>query len=257
MKNIGVAMIILALALPTLVRAEDVKQELKTQDEKVSYALGMEIGHSFKELKVNVDLKLFLQSIEATMTGGKTLLTTEEAQKVMQEFSMQKQQEMAKVRQEKGSKNKTDGEAFLAANKAKPEVKTTPSGLQYIITKEGSGLQPKETDTVKVNYKGTLIDGTEFDSSYKRGEPATFPLNGVIKGWTEGLQLLKVGGQAKLFIPSDLAYGERGAGPQIGPHSTLIFEVELLEIVKEKPDAGAPQAPTGDVKAPTGENKPK
>ena len=139
-------------------------------------------------------------------------------------------------------KNTTEGEKFLTENKNKPGVKTTASGLQYKVLKEGSGSPPKETDTVVVNYRGTLIDGTEFDSSYKRGEPATFPVNRVIKGWTEALQLMKPGSKSQLFIPANLAYGERGAGGDIGPNATLIFEVELLNV---KPgESGAASSPS-------------
>ena len=144
-----------------------------------------------------------------------------------QKDMMAKQEAKAKAAAEKNSK---DGEAFLAENKKKDGVKSTASGLQYKVIKAGDGVMPKGTDTVSVNYKGTLIDGTEFDSSYKRGEAATFPVSGVIKGWTEALQLMKVGSKWQLFIPSNIAYGERGAGGEIGPNATLIFEVELLSI---------------------------
>src|SRR5204863_9102484 len=139
-------------------------------------------------------------------------------------------------------KNTTEGEKFLAENKNKPGVKTTGSGLQYKVLKEGSGTPPKETDTVVVNYRGTLIDGTEFDSSYKRGEPATFPVNRVIKGWTEALQLMKPGAKYQLFIPSDLAYGPGGTGGDIGPNATLIFEVELMSVKPGEASAPSPAA---------------
>ena len=146
----------------------------------------------------------------------------------------------AAASKEAGEKNTKEGEKFLAENKTKPGVKTTASGLQYLVEKEGSGAAPKETDTVTVNYRGTLIDGTEFDSSYKRGEPATFPVNRVIKGWTEALQLMKPGGKYKLFIPANLAYGPSGAGGDIGPNATLIFEVELMSA---KPAEAATTSP--------------
>jgi FKBP-type peptidyl-prolyl cis-trans isomerase len=148
----------------------------------------------------------------------------------------------ASATKEAWEKNSKDAEKFLAENKAKPGVKTTASGLQYKVEKEGSGTPPKETDTVVVNYRGTLIDGTEFDSSYKRGEPATFPVNRVIKGWTEALQLMKPGAKYQLVIPSDLAYGPGGTGGDIGPNATLIFEVELMSV--KPPEASAP-SPAG------------
>jgi len=168
------------------------------------------------------------------LAGGKTLLTQEEAQAALMEV----QNELRKKQQEKmqvaGEANKKEGEAFLAANKAKEGIVTLPSGLEYKILKEGTGPKPTASDSVVCNYRGTLINGTEFDSSYKRGQPATFPVNGVIKGWTEALQLMPVGSKWQLFVPSSLAYAERGAGGDIGPNATLIFEVELLSI-QEKP----------------------
>jgi FKBP-type peptidyl-prolyl cis-trans isomerase len=167
-------------------------------------------------------------------------LTQEEAVQVRQQYMQQMQAKRVAEQKAESDKNKTDGAKFLAENKSKPGVKTTASGLQYLVEKEGTGPKPKETDTVKVNYLGTKIDGEKFDSSYDRGEPATFPLNGVIKGWTEGLQLMPVGSKYKLFLPADLAYGESGP-PKIGPNAALVFEVELLSI--EKPaEAGAAPA---------------
>jgi len=156
------------------------------------------------------------------------------------------EKDMEQKQKEAAEKNKTEGAKFLEENKKKEGVKTTASGLQYKVVKDGSGAQPKATDTVTVNYRGTLINGTEFDSSYKRGQPATFPVNGVIKGWTEALQLMKVGSKYQLFIPSDLAYGERSVSPDLAANSTLIFEVELMDA---KP-APAP-APAGAAKAPS------
>jgi FKBP-type peptidyl-prolyl cis-trans isomerase len=160
---------------------------------------------------------------------------------------------MEQKQKQLGEKNKTEGTKFLEDNKKKPGVKTTASGLQYKVEKEGTGVQPKATDMVTVNYRGTLIDGTEFDSSYKRGQPATFPVNGVIKGWTEALQLMKQGAKYQLFIPATLAYGERAMGPDIGPNSTLIFEVELQD-VKPPPTPvpqGSPKIPPPPSPAPT------
>ena len=209
---------------------------LKTQKDKFSYALGMNLGTSLHRQSVEVDPNIVAQGLRATLAGGKTLLTQEEAQAAL----MAVQNELRKKQQEKmqvaGEANKKEGDAFLAANKAKEGVVTLPSGLQYKILTAGTGPKPSATDSVVCNYRGTLINGTEFDSSYKRGQPATFPVNGVIKGWTEALQLMPVGSKWQLFVPSSLAYGERGAGGDIGPDATLIFEVELLSI-QEKPKA--------------------
>jgi len=207
---------------------------LTTKKDKFSYALGMNIGNglgqNLKKQSVEVDWNLVAQGMKDAAAGSKTRLTTEEAKAVLTEV----QNEIGKQQQEKmqaaGAKNKSEGEAFLAANKSKEGVVTLPSGLQYKIMTQGTGPKPKADDTVKCNYRGTLINGTEFDSSYKRGEPATFPVSGVIKGWTEALQLMPVGSKWQLFVPSNLAYGERGAGADIGPDATLIFEVELISI---------------------------
>jgi FKBP-type peptidyl-prolyl cis-trans isomerase FklB len=207
---------------------------LKTPKDKFSYALGMNLGASLHKQSVDVDPSIVAQGLRAALAGGKTLLTQEEAQAALMEV----QNELRKKQQEKmqvaGEANKKEGEAFLASNKAKEGVVTLPSGLEYRILKEGNGPKPTASDSVVCNYRGTLINGTEFDSSYKSGQPATFPVNGVIKGWTEALQLMPVGSKWQLFVPSSLAYGERGAGGDIGPGATLIFEVELLSI-QEKP----------------------
>jgi len=208
-------------------------EELKTPQAKLGYSFGVEIGTSLKEIQAEIEIDAFLKGIKDSVEGKDLLLTAEQMEEVKKEFVTKKQGEREKEMKELGDKNKKEEETFFAENKKKEGVKTTESGLQYIVVKEGDGAKPKETDTVKVNYKGTLLDGTEFDSSYKRGEPAIFPVKGVIPGWTEALQLMKVGGKYKLFIPSKLAYGERGAGPTIGPNSTLTFEVELLSIEKQ------------------------
>ena len=205
--------------------------ELKTPKDKASYAIGMDMGNSLKRNEVDVDPEILGRAIKDLLTGQKTLMTEEEVKTTLTAL----QQEMQGKRQEKmkaeGEKNKKAGEAFLAENKKKEGVKTLPSGLQYKVVSEGKGNMPKAEDTVTVQYKGTLMDGTEFDSSYKRGQPATFPVNGVIKGWTEALQLMKEGAKWMLYIPSDLAYGETGtAGGPIGPNTPLIFEVELVSI---------------------------
>jgi FKBP-type peptidyl-prolyl cis-trans isomerase FklB len=173
---------------------------------------------------------LLLEGFKDALTDSKTRLTTEEAQAVLKEVGAELQKEQQAKMKEAADKNKTDGEAFLASNKEKEGVVVLPSGLQYKILTEGNGPKPTANDTVVCNYKGTLINGTEFDSSYKRGKPATFPVGRVIKGWTEALQLMPVGSKWQLFIPADLAYGANGAGGDIGPNATLIFEVDLLSI---------------------------
>jgi FKBP-type peptidyl-prolyl cis-trans isomerase FklB len=214
---------------------------LTTEKQKFSYALGMQIGtglgSNLKKQNVEVDWNLVSQGMKDSAAGAKTRLTQEEMKTVLsaKQAEVQKQQQ-AKM-QEAAAKNKVEGEAFLSANKSKEGVVTLPSGLQYKILTAGTGPKPVATDSVKCNYKGTLINGTEFDSSYKRGQPATFGVSQVIKGWTEALQLMPVGSKWQLFIPSNLAYGERGAGAEIGPDSTLIFEVELLSIEDKSKDA--------------------
>jgi FKBP-type peptidyl-prolyl cis-trans isomerase FklB len=207
---------------------------LKTQKEKFSYALGMSFGASMRKQSVELDPNVFAQALRTSLAGGKTLMTTEEAQAAMTEAQNELRKKVEAKRAVEGEANKKEGDAFLAANKGKEGVVTLPSGLQYKIEKQGTGPKPTASDTVVCNYRGTLINGTEFDSSYKRGQPATFPVSGVIKGWTEALQLMPVGSKWQLFIPSSLAYGERGAGSDIGPNATLIFEVELMSI-QEKP----------------------
>ncbi len=206
---------------------------LKNKKDKTSYTIGMDIGKNLKGMS-DVNPDMLTRGINDAFSGSKPLLTEQEMSGIMKEVKqeiMAKQRELAK---EAVKNNKKEGEAFLALNKKKKGVVTLPSGLQYKVIKAGTGETPKLTDTVKTNYQGTLINGTEFDSSYKRGQPVTFPVNGVIRGWTEALQLMKAGSKWELFIPSDLAYGERGAGRAIGPHSALVFEIELISIVKEE-----------------------
>jgi len=226
MKKLVVALV--GVALMTGCASE--KVTLKEQKDKVSYSIGLNIGNNLKAQSIDVDPTVLAQGIKDAMAGGKLLMTNKEVQETMTAFQkeiMIKQMEKAKTAGEKGKK---EGEAFLAENKKKEGVKTLPDGLQYKIIKEGAGKMPKATDTVTVNYRGALIDGTEFDSSIKRGQPASFPVNGVIAGWTEALQMMKVGSKWQLFIPSNIAYGEQGSPPVIGPNATLIFEVELLGI---------------------------
>ena len=217
----------------------------KTPKEKQSYALGMNIGDTLRLQSVDVDLSIFEQGLKDGFGGGKMLMTEEEARAVLSQLQQEVRAKAEEKQKQLAVTNKTEGDAFLAANKSKEGVATLPDGLQYKILTPGNGAKPAATDTVTVNYRGTLIDGKEFDSSYKRGQPATFPVNGVIKGWTEALQLMPVGSKWQLFIPASLAYGEQQRGPDITPNSTLIFEVELLSIKpKEEPKpAEAPKKP--------------
>ncbi len=203
---------------------------LKSDKERLSYSIGLDIGNSLKSQSMDVDADILSKGINDAMSGNKPLLSEQEFRDTMANFKKDMMAKQANQMKEAGESNKKVGEVFLAENKKKDGVVTLPSGLQYKIIKEGEGDSPKATDTVSVNYKGTLIDGTEFDSSYKRGQPASFKVNAVIAGWTEALQLMKKDAKWELYIPSNLAYGERGAGRQIGPHSTLIFEVELLSL---------------------------
>jgi FKBP-type peptidyl-prolyl cis-trans isomerase len=208
---------------------------LKTQKDKGSYAVGLNLGKSLKRDSVDLDPNVFFRGFKDGLGSGKPLMTDAEIKDALTAL----QADVTKKRDAKmkvlGDANKKAGDEFLSANKTKEGVVTLPSGLQYKILKEGTGPKPTATDSVVCNYKGTLLDNTEFDSSYKRGQPATFPVNGVIKGWTEALQLMPVGSKWQLFIPSDLAYGPSGR-PEIAPNSTLIFEVELMSIEVKKDD---------------------
>lgn len=198
--------------------------------EQASYALGLDIGQSLRQLEFNIDLAALTRGLNDTLQGNEPELTPQQAATVKQKLFAQLEAKQAQKMQAIGQKNRDEGQAFLIANKEKEGIITTESGLQYQVLKEGDGQVPTADDRVTVHYRGTLLDGTEFDSSYKRGEPTTFPVNGVIKGWTEALQLMKVGSHYRLYIPSELAYGSRGAGQKIKPNATLIFEVELLSI---------------------------
>ena len=230
---------------------------LSTQKAKLSYALGMNIGSGVKSKPIDVDPDILARGLKDVLTGAKPLLTDDEVKAVLTQAQNDlRQQQEAKMKVQ-GDANKKAGEAFLAANKTKDGVVTLPSGLQYKILTPGTGPKPAATDTVVCNYRGTLVDGTEFDSSYKRGQPATFPVNGVIKGWQEALPLMPVGSKWQLFVPADLAYGDHAMSPQLGANSTLIFEVELMSIkekVAEKaPDAKSPaeSSPAADPAAST------
>jgi len=234
MKNlwyVSVLTLALLVALPTLGTAADKPESL---EERVSYGIGMNIARDFEKQEIKVNPELLAQGIKDVQAGGATLMNDDEVKATIAELQEMLKAKQAAMMKDLGEANKKAGAEFLAANAKKEGVKTTASGLQYKVIEAGTGKSPAETDKVKVHYTGTLVDGKEFDSSIKRGQPATFPVNGVIKGWTEALQLMKEGAKYQLYIPAELAYGERGAGPVIGPNSTLIFDVELIAVNPEE-----------------------
>jgi FKBP-type peptidyl-prolyl cis-trans isomerase FklB len=202
---------------------------LKTQKDKINYGIGVSVLRNFKQQGIEVDLDVVIKGMKDAQ-AGKLLLTEEDLRKTLDAYQAELRQKHVQAMKAAGEINKKEGEAFLSANKKKEGVVTLPSGLQYKILKAGSGKKPTDTDTVECRYKGTLINGTEFDNSERTGKPVSFRVTGVIPGWTEALKLMPVGSKWQLFIPPQLAYGERGAGMQIGPNATLIFEVELLAI---------------------------
>lgn len=206
------------------------KMKFKSKTDSISYIIGVDIGKDFKSRNINVTPKMLAKGIYDMINGKPDLIDEVKKTKLMTDFQNEMQANMEKVTKEQIGKNKEEGKKFLMENKKKPGVVETTTGLQYKVIREGTGISPKETDTVTVHYRGKLLDGTVFDASYDRNEPATFPLNMVIKGWTEGLQKMKVGGKYELYIPCELAYGDQGAGKTIPPGSTLIFEVELIKI---------------------------
>jgi FKBP-type peptidyl-prolyl cis-trans isomerase FklB len=221
---------------------------LKTQKEKTSYALGMKIGSDLRRQGIgeSLDAAITARALKDALAGSKALLTEDEERALLTQLQNEVRDKQQAKAHEAGVAARKEGEAFLAANKSKEGVVTLPSGLQYKILTAGTGPKPTANDKVTCNYRGMLINGKEFDSSYKRGEPASFPVGGVIKGWTEALQLMPVGSKWQLFIPPDMAYGDRGAGADIGPGETLIFEVELLSIGDQKSPAGDPKNPAAD-----------
>jgi FKBP-type peptidyl-prolyl cis-trans isomerase FklB len=248
MKKIILSLICLATVTPLFA---DGTNQLADEKSRVSYAIGMMIGNNFKRQSLDtntLDVDIAAQAMKAVQSGGTTLLSDEEAQQTLKAFGQKFAAKQQAIKAQEAVKNKTEGDAFLAANKNNPGVQILPDGLQYIVITNGTGATPTPADTVTVNYRGTLIDGTEFDSSYKRGQPASFPVGGVIHGWTEALEKMSVGSKWKLFIPSELAYGERGR-PGIPPNAVLIFEVELLSTKTPPPVATpAPAAPlTSDI----------
>jgi len=223
-----------AKAAATSAGGSGASQPLVTKKDKLSYAIGMNFGHGLKQQPIEVDPKIVAQGFRDSFAGGKTALTEDEVRTLLTELQTELQGKQEAMMQQLQGANKKEGDAFLLANKTKEGVVTLPSGLQYKILTEGKGPKPTASDAVVCNYRGTLINGKEFDSSYKRGQPASFPVGGVIKGWTEALQLMPVGSKWELYVPASLAYGDRGAGPDIGPGATLIFEVELLSIQGKK-----------------------
>jgi FKBP-type peptidyl-prolyl cis-trans isomerase len=256
MKKLFVSMICLGLAAPLFA---DGTNQLADEKSRVSYAIGLSIGHNFKQQGLDIDPDLVGRAIKDVVTGGTELLNEAQMRETLQNFQKE-------FRSRQLTKFKVEGEAFLATNKLNPGVKTLsvtlPSGqtseLQYLVITNGDGPVPKATDRVSVNYRGTLINGTEFDSSFKRGHPATFPVSGVIPGWTQALEKMPVGSKWKLFIPSELAYGERGSQPSIPPNSTLLFDVELLSIEAAPPAPAAPAQLTSDIiKVPSAEEMSK
>ena len=227
---------LIALAVFGTLAAQIHSQEAsvpKEQKDKVSYSIGLEIGSGMKQQKLDINPDFVIEGFRDGLAAKKPRLTEEERQKVMAEFEKVFAEKMAAESKDLPDKNKKEGDAFLAENKKKEGVKTLPSGLQYKVIKEGSGVIPKGADKVTTHYRGTLIDGTEFDSSYSRNEPSSFGVLQVIKGWQEALQLMKTGSKWQLYVPSNLAYGENGAGKQIGPNATLIFDIELISIDKQ------------------------
>jgi FKBP-type peptidyl-prolyl cis-trans isomerase FklB len=231
-----------ALSVALTASGENKPSQLKDLKDKVSYSIGLDLGFNFKKQNLELNPDALLAGVKDALSGKKPLLSESEVKETMTALT----KELEDKQKAAAEKNVKDGEKFLAENKTKEGVKTTASGLQYKVIKEGTGPQPKLTDAVVANYRGT-----EFDSSYKRGQPATFPLTGVIKGWTEALQLMKVGSKYQLFVPSNLAYGDRAMGPDIGPNSALIFEVELVGIQPQEspsPSPGLNPSPSPKVK---------
>jgi len=225
---------VLLVAGPALAADGKKQGELTSYKQKLSYTLGLDLGAYFKSLGEDLDLVNIQHGIEDAYQGRKPLLSTEESAGIQQKFARKQQEKRLQKTREMMIRNRKAADDFLKENGKKDGVQTTASGLQYKLIKAGDGATPKADDTVKVQYRGTLLNGTEFDSSYKRGKPAVFSVNQVIPGWTEALQLMKVGSKYRIFLPPDLAYGDRGAPPVIAPGSMLIFDVELVDIVKKK-----------------------
>lgn len=226
--------------------ADDKGTQLKDNKDKVSYSIGVDIGKSIQKQNIEINPEIFLKGLKDGIADKAALMTDEDIRKTLLSLQTEMLEKQKTQMKEMATKNETDGQKFLAENKKRKDVVTLSDGLQYRIIKDGTGDSPKATDVVTTHYRGKLINGTEFDSSYTRGEPVKFALNNVIPGWTEALQLMKPGAKWELFIPAKLAYGEHGVGQLIGPNATLIFEVELLNV--EKPQqTGATQPAAGQV----------
>lgn len=245
MKTVWMCALLAAMMISLPALAEETKSadekkpaepaaEFKTEVEKVSYCIGHQIGSELRGGKLEISVEVLAKALAEAYEGKPQRMTDEQMMETMTNFQKTRRTKMEAERKEASEKGRAEGKAFLDENVKKEGVKTTASGLQYKVIDPGKGKTPKATDTVRVHYRGRLIDGTEFDSSYKRGEPAEFPVGGVIKGWTEALQLMKEGAKYELYIPSDLAYGENGAGRDIPPNATLIFEVELQKVLEEE-----------------------
>lgn len=228
----AVALVALAIACVSCGGGEVRKTSLDTEIERASYAYGMDVAASMERSGLELDVDSFVQGFRDTLAGEEVLLSNQEKMQIMQEYSQKMREKQMAEMEARGAENLTQGQEFLEQNAARDEVVSTASGLQYEVIERGTGPKPGPSSTVRVNYTGMLIDGTKFDSSLDRGEPAQFPLNGVIPGWTEALQLMNVGSTYRIYVPPDLAYGEGGAPPVIGPNATLIFDIELLEIVE-------------------------
>jgi FKBP-type peptidyl-prolyl cis-trans isomerase FklB len=226
------SILILAMLLISCQNNAQENVELKTRKDSVSYAIGQNIGSNFKTQNIDVDPMVVAAGMKDVISDAETKLTEEQAQQVWMSYQQELMAAQQKEREEQGVKNKEEGAKWLAENAKKEGVKVTESGLQYKVIKMGDGPKPTASDKVKVHYRGRFIDGKEFDSSYKRGEPAVFPVTGVIPGWTEVLQLMPVGSKWEVYVPAELGYGDRGMGQDIPPNATLIFDVELLGIEK-------------------------
>ena len=238
MKKTTMALGLLLLATPLWAAEEEAAvATLPGFSEQLSYTLGMDIGQALKKVESKLEYPMVIQGLMDTVEGKKTLVTPERAAELKQELITELRLKKIAEQKELGEKNLKEGEAFLAANREKPGVVTTESGLQYEVLRPGEGPKAQENDTVTVHYRGTLLDGTVFDSSYERKEPAVFPVKEVIPGWSEAVRLMEVGGKYRIYLPAKLGYGEQSAGPLIGPQSVLVFELELLAIKNEAPPA--------------------
>jgi len=231
----GIATLLLACTALVFSSFSVLAVELKSDKDRYSYGIGTQIGMGFQRQQLDVDLDALIQGMRDALAGRPMAMNPDEIKDALTQLQQSMRKRMEQVQRDKQLENRDKGEKFLRNNRKNKKVKVTNSGLQYQVMRNGKSKQkPRLNDTVTTHYRGTLINGTEFDSSYKRGKPAEFKVNGVIKGWTEALQLMTVGSKWKLFIPANLAYGERGAAPNIGPDETLVFEIELMSVVKKK-----------------------